>query len=254
MPKLPWIKFWPDDWRRDLRRFNKDVRVVWLECLIEIWQHGENGTYAGDLKDLSRSCGLDVRYLRRVLKKISATDLGEVELREDDSFLLCSRRIARDIHERELSRKTTREWRQRCDTSHTLSRDVSRDTPCDGEKLEARVNTLSKPKKRSGSKYSEEEKKNREAFEEYFDDAHVREWNSRYIFDYGKDRAIMYRIVKKFPLLDLAAMVDLLVQWVKDPQEKWITEYSLEVFEKKQRRLFQTVQKIRQKREELYAD
>jgi len=95
--RLPWLKFWKDDWRRDTRVLSSGARGVWMECILTLWPQGKRTL---TLEAWCRETSLKVEEFEAGLAEIEAHDIAVV-----------SRSMSHDCHTlvTVLSRRLSRE-------------------------------------------------------------------------------------------------------------------------------------------------
>jgi hypothetical protein len=99
VPKLPYIKFYPDDWMNDmaLRQCSRSTRATWMDLLC-LAQQGEPYGHLRDasgplpIKFMANWCGISVRQF---LSAIDELEAHKVFSRMDDGTMY-SRRMVRD--------------------------------------------------------------------------------------------------------------------------------------------------------------
>jgi uncharacterized protein YdaU (DUF1376 family) len=137
--KLPWMKFFPNDYLADTRGLSPEEKGMWMDLICYAWQSPTRGTISYPIDSLSRMLGASREALEAVLKSLRFQGIAEITFDSHANVTVVSRRMLRDEKERDSAR--LRKQRER---SHTNVTEESRHdvTPmshqCHGEKLEAR--------------------------------------------------------------------------------------------------------------------
>src|SRR5262245_49964278 len=98
-PKLPWMKFYPADWRADpaLRMCSLAARGLWMEMLSIMHEANPRGSLSVNgnaigVKQLASLCGAPLRETAALLREL---DAAGVFSRTQDGTIF-SRRMKRD--------------------------------------------------------------------------------------------------------------------------------------------------------------
>lgn len=120
MPRYPWMKFYPGDWRRDLRRVPLQARGLWIDLICEMWDSPDcgvllhaNGTPIED-KELAMLVGENPGAIRRALDSLES--VGVMSRRDTDGAIYC-RRMVRESNSREGTRKRVQKHRSNAEVT-----------------------------------------------------------------------------------------------------------------------------------------
>jgi hypothetical protein len=101
MPKLPWMKFFPNDWLGDenLRMCSLEARAIWIDMLCIAHLADRRGYLARDgkpltLSQIARLTGSDSASVSRAVSELKEAGVAS----ESPDGILFSRRIVRDAH------------------------------------------------------------------------------------------------------------------------------------------------------------
>lgn len=122
MPRLPFIKFFPNDWISDprLAKCSPSARGIWIDLLCAIHVENSGGSISGTREQLSQLARCpNPQALVDCIDELSSFGVAEITLR-NDTYTIVSRRLAREFRSRKLSKD--RQSRKRHGPVTTLSR------------------------------------------------------------------------------------------------------------------------------------
>jgi hypothetical protein len=137
MPRLPWLKFWPNDWLADpaVRSCSPAARGLWIDCLALMHVSPRRGVLltatGGPMppETLGRLTGCESGEVRVLLRELEAAGVFD----RDPSGAVVSRRMVRDEKTRAVCSRSGRKG----GGSPLLKRGLNR-VPAEGFKQEAR--------------------------------------------------------------------------------------------------------------------
>jgi hypothetical protein len=111
--KMPWMKFYPSDWTRDLRRVPLDARGLWLDLVCEMWNSPDRGVllhangHRVEDEEIPRIVGETPATTRRALAQLERVGI----LSRDDAGAIVCRRMLREEAVRNQTRKRVQKHR-----------------------------------------------------------------------------------------------------------------------------------------------
>jgi uncharacterized protein YdaU (DUF1376 family) len=75
MAKLPFMKFYPNDWLADTGALDPVSKSVWIDVICHMWAAPKRGELTGRSSDLARLLRLTGDELREVLATLERTGL-----------------------------------------------------------------------------------------------------------------------------------------------------------------------------------
>lgn len=103
MNKLPWFKFFPDDWITGTREMSPQEKAAWIDLLAFMWKSDNRGSVSGTWEGIARMLGLPWLDCEIILtgmfrkNYINLTDANGI-------ITLSSRRMEREEKHRESNR------------------------------------------------------------------------------------------------------------------------------------------------------
>jgi hypothetical protein len=115
MAKLPYIAFYPGDWRKDagVQSLTLSARAFWFEILISMHERGTGevkGSYETFARMVGGGCTAD--QAKAAIQELHDTGTADVRIIKREIFLT-NRRMQRQCKEREMNRKYVQEHRLR---------------------------------------------------------------------------------------------------------------------------------------------
>jgi hypothetical protein len=103
--KMPWIKFFPSDWKSDnrLSRCSPATRGIWIDLICDMHDSSRSGKISGSLMELSRAARCTTAEIQVAIEELSSTKTADVTLHHD-FVTVVNRRMNRDYKKREMSR------------------------------------------------------------------------------------------------------------------------------------------------------
>lgn len=96
MSKLPFMKFFPQDYLYDTRILTIEERGVWMDLLCFLWNSKERGEITTSPQHLAQMVGMEGGRFEAVLNSISDKGICEVRRLSDGQVTLLSRRMRRE--------------------------------------------------------------------------------------------------------------------------------------------------------------
>lgn len=103
MNRMPWFKFFPDDWITGTREMSVEEKAAWIDLLAFMWKAEPRGTIKGTWQGIARMLGLPWLDCERII--CSMRDKNYLNLTEPNGIVtITSRRMVREENSRESSR------------------------------------------------------------------------------------------------------------------------------------------------------
>lgn len=112
MNKLPWLKFFPDDWITGTREMSAQEKAAWIDLLAFMWKSDNRGSVSGSWEGIARMLGLpwldcEIIIMGMFRKNyLNLTDANGI-------ITLSSRRMKREENTRESNRSRQKEFYKR---------------------------------------------------------------------------------------------------------------------------------------------
>lgn len=106
MNKLPWMKFYVDDWSNDtsLRRCSLATRGFWIEVIAAMWRDKQCGQIQGTVAELAKIVAGSRKIVAKAIAKLASTKSADV-VELEGVFTITNRRMRREWTRRENGRK-----------------------------------------------------------------------------------------------------------------------------------------------------
>jgi hypothetical protein len=100
MAKMPFMKFYPQDYLYDTRILTLEERAVWMDLLCFLWNAPERGRMVGSVQDLAQMVGIEWLKFRTILEGLKRKNVLNLT-ESNEKLTLISRRMIREENERE---------------------------------------------------------------------------------------------------------------------------------------------------------
>lgn len=129
MAKLPFYKRFPADWLTDpaVSMLTPAARGIWADC-VDVMHLGQTHTLSGTPEQLARSCRCTPSEMLNALAEFKTHGVAECAQTRNGQWSIHSKRVKRDMDEREGTRDRKRRSRKRGDVtpmSHECHSDVT---------------------------------------------------------------------------------------------------------------------------------
>jgi hypothetical protein len=97
--KLPWFKFFPNDWARDLEEHPLEIEGAWIRICCKLWSQISRGQGSKTLAQWAKILGVDNSKALDILKYINAENIANISanLTEPNGIIsIVSRRMEAD--------------------------------------------------------------------------------------------------------------------------------------------------------------
>ena len=114
--KLPFMKFFQDDWIKDTRILSAEARGVWIDFICFVWEAEPRGILTNSLEEWSRIVGLPIEKLKEILNELKNSGVADITFGNDEcnaNVTVSCRRIVRDETSREKSKVRVSKYRER---------------------------------------------------------------------------------------------------------------------------------------------
>jgi len=136
MGKLPWMKFFPADWKHDTRCLTPHTRGVWIDLICTLWP---NGTKTLPRSNWLRELSVTEEEFTSALHEIHAFSIADIQ-ECNGSVTVSSRRIQHDSNTREQTRKRVDKLRRNANVTRSVT--TEKRVEARSQKLEVRDQKL----------------------------------------------------------------------------------------------------------------
>ena len=93
MTKLPFFKFFPNDWfgDPDLRKCSLEAKGLWMDLLCLMWKSETRGQLSGTTQQLARQVGQSEEILKSLISELELNNVLKVENSAEIKTLISSR-------------------------------------------------------------------------------------------------------------------------------------------------------------------
>jgi hypothetical protein len=131
VPRLPWEKFWYDDWKADpaLARCRPSSRGVWIDALCFLWHEGV-GEYTAEAEEWAVICRCKVDVFMAAVGEFERYKVCDVTVEGEGSnshVTLKCRRLSRESKKREQNRLRVQRHREMKAKREPVTPPVTRD-------------------------------------------------------------------------------------------------------------------------------
>jgi hypothetical protein len=103
MSKLPFMKFFPDNWLADCQVLSLAGRGAWQTIICKAWHPSTRGIVTLKLPALARLFGATIEQTERVIAELEESGVGDIT-HEGDTVTITCRRVVREWDERDKER------------------------------------------------------------------------------------------------------------------------------------------------------
>ena len=116
MGKLPYMRFFVNDFMADTRALSTSSTGIWIKALCDMHWHNPRGQMRGTRENICRACGCTLHEFENFLSENKVHKVANVTLRHE-IVTLKSRRMAKEEKEREQARKRKAKERGHADVT-----------------------------------------------------------------------------------------------------------------------------------------
>jgi hypothetical protein len=124
----PAFQFYPQDWLADTRMLPPASRGLWIDLLCAMWTQAERGVIRGSVEELARATSCTMDEFECNFRPLEVRAIGDVSRDCHGVVTIKSRRMIRDVIEREKANRRQHKCRERKAVT-PLSRDCHGSSP-----------------------------------------------------------------------------------------------------------------------------
>lgn len=129
---MPWLKWYAGDWLNDpcVSLLSPATRGIWIDLLSAMHLLKQQGKVSGTSEQIARVARCSVQELVHALDELTTSGAADIQIRKTEcngevttKFTVINRRMARDHHERESTRKRVQKSREKAKNAKTKGKE-----------------------------------------------------------------------------------------------------------------------------------